>query len=797
MAVSGTDDILPSGGKTMSTAPKPPLQLSATCLGPVAKLDATLSKNAQNMIYARNGTGKSFLTRALRYIDAHAQGGDISKAAFDLVAEESHDSQGRFTLVQGSTSLATLSLNLRAGQVAANTHDRIFHVFSDDFVHAELRQRNFDMDGNIENEIRIDQVNIDTKDAQEKLATCEKASAKAKIVLQDGLETQKVEQLVNKAAVSKRLKEYMDCRVESVLAHVSQPTLPARAVKEILSDLDALKAIPAEPEYPEAVATMQCDPVRLKEIGALIEKITSPSSISEEIKTLISSRADFFETGLEALKDSGGENCPFCQQSIAHPPANDHIRLYIAYFADAEGKHKKDLRAAWSDIKNYRNTLNARVASMARETLKFEALRKLVPSQRDVVLPDLTGSVAAVDSILGSYLTAIEAKGHAPGTTVPLPVGDIQSLLLVLNKEIDSIGRFFASITAAVEASDTERKKLQREICAAFETEFAHARWSEITAIDALERDIAIARKELEDLKKSQLSASVKERVAATFETLIKSFFGDKYTFDRTEFVLKRENRKMARGASRTLSDGEKTAIAFCYFIACTHRKVKSTSDYAKIFLVFDDPITSMSYDFIFSIAQALKNLSIGTGGEMSINPADIAKGSRPDLLIFTHSRYFFNVCVTNNVIKNDGAFFLHQANGEHRLSKRTQYIAPFDLHLKEIFDVHGGKEPDHTTGNAVRCVLEAIGRFCHPDKCDSLSNFITFLAGDGGFEIKSVLINHMSHGTYYDETPSPDELREACADALLIVDKYARGQLELLRALTSPPVSAATRAVA
>src|SRR3546814_20069294 len=74
-------------------------------------------------------------------------------------------------------------------------------------------------------------------------------------------------------------------------------------------------------------------------------------------------------------------------------------------------------------------------------------------------------------------------------------------------------------------------------------------------------------------------------------------------------------------------------------------------------------------------------------------------------------------------------------------LSKRDRYIAPFEQHLKHVVDVHDGGDPDHTTGNAVRCVLEAIGRFCHPDKCDSLSNFVTFLAEDGGFAIKSVLI--------------------------------------------------------
>lgn len=183
----------------MSTAPRPPLQLSATCLGPVAKLEGTLSRNAQNVIYARNGTGKSFLTRALRYLDLHAQGQDVSDAAFNLVSEESCDGHGRLSLKQGTTDLATLSLNRAANQVLASTHDRIFHVFSDDFVHTDLRQRDYDMDGNIESEIRLDQTNIDTKDVEEKLSSTQTELAKARMALQNLIAAQKIEELANKS----------------------------------------------------------------------------------------------------------------------------------------------------------------------------------------------------------------------------------------------------------------------------------------------------------------------------------------------------------------------------------------------------------------------------------------------------------------------------------------------------------------------------------------------------------------------------------------------------------------------
>ncbi len=73
---------------------------------------------------------------------------------------------------------------------------------------------------------------------------------------------------------------------------------------------------------------------------------------------------------------------------------------------------------------------------------------------------------------------------------------------------------------------------------------------------------------------------------------------------------------------------------------------------------------------------------------------------------------------------------------------------------------------------------------FLPSHKCDSLSNYISYLAGEEGFEIKSALINNLSHGTYYDETPSSDELKDACDETIRIVEKYAKGQLEVARAL-------------
>jgi len=339
------------------------------------------------------------------------------------------------------------------------------------------------------------------------------------------------------------------------------------------------------------------------------------------------------------------------------------------------------------------------------------------------------------------------------------------------------------ALNIAVSKSDEERKTLQRGICEIFKIEFIIANWADLIAIRALNEDAKAKDTKLLQLEKSSPSTDARARVAETFDLLLKQFFPGKYIFDKDAFVLKRGEHLMTRGPHRTLSDGEKTALAFCYFVACIHRKVTANSDYSRIFLVFDDPVTSMSYDFIFTIAQTLKNLNISSSGEISVNPSLIngSTCSRPRLLILTHSSYFFNISTSNRVAEANAAFSLHCDKDIHKLTKMNKYVAPFQQQLKEVHSIANGQSPDHRTANSIRSVLEAVGRFCRPDKSESLTNFIQFLASSDGIEIKSVLINTLSHGTYLEEIPPPDDLVMACLETLEVVKIYAVGQLEVI----------------
>jgi wobble nucleotide-excising tRNase len=769
----------------MNTTPKPKFSISARYLGPIFSLDCDLTKKPQNLIFARNGTGKSFLSRGFRCLDHYFQNKDISDAAFSLVSDEAADGKGSFLFSRGAHNLGTLTL-VKQGDVAkAVVNDTIFHVFSEDFVHEELRERQYALDGDIKHQIAVDSENIKVQDARAALGKAQAEETTALESLRTQFATEKSKNLNEKAAVNRQLKEYNSSTIDKILSIYSEkPHTPDQSFQEILKDLDNLKSIPADPSYPDTIKMLESETVDLGALATSLEKITSPSSVSEKIKKKIETHHTFYEEGIKIVRDQHQSECPFCEQNITDINARTVIDAYIAYFSDEEEKHKSELRAHFRGLMQTEKAIDHTESQLARQKSRFDDLKVYVPSRKNDKIPDHEMALTSSRNTLSNIKSKIEQKSGDLRNVYSLDTTVLQNCIRTINRIIEDCNEIVRTLNNAVKRADEERKDLQRKACVVFEQEFAIAHWVEIERLRELQGTVKTRSEELSALEKASPSMKARDRVAETFELLLRDFFSDKYIFDKEAFALKRGDREMTRGPHRTLSDGEKTAIAFCYFIACVHRKVDSSSEYRKLFLVFDDPVTSMSYDFVFSIAQTLKNLSVSNKGDVSINPGliDGNKRHRPDLLVLTHSSYFFNILITNRVIEDSSAFALYTDGNIHKLAQLSKYIAPFQEQLMNIYDVANGKEPDHTTANSVRSVLEAIGRFCRPDKSDSLTNFVQYLAGEEGINIKSVLINSLCHGTYYDETPPPDDLALACEETLTVVNRFAVGQIELIK---------------
>lgn len=290
--------------------------IRASHLGPILSLtEGELSNKNQNLIFARNGTGKSFLARAFRYLDLHGQKEKIPEAALNLVSEEAE--KGEFSFSQGSEILAEIVLEKLDDNFNANMPGTIFHVFSEDFVQRELREHKFKMQDDVTNEIALGSENIEILTKQEELKGMVIARNEKYRNLQQKFENEKKSQLSGKAKVRGNLTKYRETNFESIWEQFSNKPEPLEInFAGILNDLDNLKAIPTEFVHPGLVNTIEKEDIDLIMLEKCLQKVTSPSSVSDKIKGRINSHPEFYKIGAQIIQEENPNECPFCEQSI-------------------------------------------------------------------------------------------------------------------------------------------------------------------------------------------------------------------------------------------------------------------------------------------------------------------------------------------------------------------------------------------------------------------------------------------------------------------------------------------------
>ena len=149
-------------------------------------------------------------------------------------------------------------------------------------------------------------------------------------------------------------------------------------------------------------------------------------------------------------------------------------------------------------------------------------------------------------------------------------------------------------------------------------------------------------------------------------------------------------------------------------------------------------------------------------------------------MLILTHNYYFYNVSSANRIVGRKGLFQLIPGESEHKLTSQAGFATPHMLHLKDVHDVSTGiRKADHTTSNSIRSVIEGIWKFCRPD-LSNLEEYLAYLIGEHKIEIRSVMINDLSHGgKVADVLHDEQDIKQAAAEAVAVVNKFADGQLK------------------
>ena len=784
----------------------PNLEIIADHIGPIISLkngNGELSSKQQNLIFARNGMGKSFLSRALRHLDLHQhldtdqQENNMDKAADNLVSEESPNNEGGFEIKSGSDILGKLKLKKGNNNVDETAKpeigDKIFHVFCSEFVQEELRERENafqpdepDPDRKI---ATVDGPTIELQDKESVLKIEEEKRDKTHSELSTIFNAKK-EEMKKDANIRGSLSAFreLDCDIPFLQEHKEKPSESDESSSEtqmpfaeLKAQLKKLTSIPDSLEPPEEIKKELNVPEQLlSSISESLEKKTSPTTIADDIiKKKIDEHSDFFKSGLD-IRGHDPDTCPFCGQETTSEETKETIETYIKYFQEEEaqekeklGNHRDDLEKIKTEVENIQTRTNA-------QQIRYDALREYIPSQSK---SNPKNSIESVNAHIEAIIDEIEKlkekiKNKGKDLEEQISVDEKCKHALIshynsLNEIIKKNDKKFSELNNICNDEASERRNIQGRLCQAFKIEFANTNRAKInewhTTVEAIER----IKDEINELKEKQDTEEyVREKAAKTFHELLYFFFNNKYTFCKDEFVIKRGDDEMSRGADRTLSDGEKTIIGFCWFIASIHLKVESDSDYKKLFLVFDDPMTSLSYDYIFSMADVLKSLSISSAGTITVSPK--TNPERPQILLLTHSDSFFNICLSNSVVKKEACFALEiDDNSEHKLSELpTEYIIPFQSQLKHIHDVKQRQQPPaFYTANSIRSVLEFFFRICRPHEAENMVTIAESIYTNYEINIRRVLLHGHSHGNHV-ECNSENELIQACEDTIKVISK-------------------------
>lgn len=759
--------------------PKPILKISARHIGPIMSLDAPLSENKQNLIFARNGTGKSFLARSLRFLDESALEGitpqEIPKL---LVSEESSTKQGAFLLYENDVCIGSIDLNCASKTVKFSVPHYIFHVFSEDYVDFHLRQNSFELNGEITHEIIVGQENLALDAKESESASSKENLAVIRKIMDEDFATQK-KKLQADFQINASLGRFRSLNTNSFFEVSPFPVENLdQTLAQFLASFNKFKLLPNDPQLPAETAP---DGLGLdwEALNLTLTRVTSPSSVAEDVKLKIAEDPSFFRSGL-ILKADSDTDCPFCTQNLTQA-AQLALSKYQEYFEDAEAKEKDTIMSLERDVRAAQSKVAKWKTKYLTAKSHFDDLKAFFPSVQEKKMEDERAALDTVDTNLAAILEALNAKQHNLATPRKMPAGNAASDYEELVKICERNGKLLRDLAGLVNDSSNERRTIQNNACGAFLSEYFKTHSSDADAIRLLTRRVHTLQGEIDELRRTQGDkVDARTRVAETFALLLKRFFGAKYTFDSETFKVLREQKSMARGGNRTLSDGEKAVMAFCYFIAQSHLKVGSNDEYAKLYFVFDDPVTSMSFDYVYAIVQTLKLLRIGGAGEIEFNPT--SGSPRPRILLLTHNNYFYNVASSNGAISKTGLFQLSPGATQHSLVSQKGFATPHQQQLKHVYDVSvGNVEPDFMTPNSIRSVVESMWKFCRPDVIN-FGAFVEFLINECEIELKSVLIHDLSHGGKFDDPPhKADDIVEAAVDAITVVKRFAKGQLEHL----------------
>lgn len=723
-----------------------------------------------NIIYGWNYSGKTTISRIFQHYERTEKNPDYSTAEFEL---ENHNGD-------------------KFNEQKQLIDDRLIRTFNSDFI-----KNNLKWDGSSFDAIQVLILGEDAIEAEKKINKKKIKQTKIDEIKKalnrevSNLNNEILDGLSNKASQIKNTLRLVYAYTRTQI----KPTfdlIKSNHKPHLLSTADVTKLLPIAtasdndklpiltPFKPTLSLTANIEKVKelVKEVPALSKTIDYFVQNPEV--------ANWVEKGLPIHKEK--TSCEFCGNTIEQ----ERITNLMAHFSEDLRNHKTLLTGLIETLTNSKITIPTYTKRDFYKELWEEfntandALKKSSVKDYNKQIDNLIKIVATK---FDKPFEKITELNDVNDITTQLET-DIEGYNKVITSNTEQTNKFDTAKTEAIESlkkhytakfiDDIELSKKESKITlykSRIEN-FKNLYDNLTTDIDVLEAEISQAQKGREQINEyiSQFLGRDEIKVEVVKED------------GKDRFTLKRENSK-----AKNLSEGEKTAIAFSFFLT----KLKEIKDFDKTIVYIDDPISSLDSNHIFQVNAILKGFFFSNQ-----NDDNVWKLNCKQLFVSTHNFDFFTLLKELPTSKNFLQKFFYQVRrinkNESVLEKLPkslqQYSSEYHFLFEELYNFNKSTDKgEYSTlmgiPNAVRRFVELYTYSRLPGNSSStVDQRADILWGDEKSKRILKVLHYFSHANNIDRMIRNSDLicdiENAVADLMVELKEDEKHYAELKKAL-------------
>ncbi len=431
--------------------------------------------------------------------------------------------------------------------------------------------------------------------------------------------------------------------------------------------------------------------------------------VSEEIKEHISKVGrEFIEKGIELQKEMPDNACPFCTQKIT----NNIIQVYTSYFNKSIEQFKQDSSKVSGTLKKILEQWNI------KEILQsFERFEPFMKKDSSTNKESLKNALEQIKVLLEKLQKEVDKKWG---------VKNKEKFQETDKKLLENYEKFQKCVDET--RNILKQKKEQKEKLEKLKTELKEARikkakhdsydWQK--SKEEAERKLSVLNCRHERLnrllekidKKLKGLYDQKRPDIETINNYLKALNLPKYSLDKDYRIVLNSDALENSEAKIILSDGEKTTLAFAYFLARLKLFYKK-ENLKKLVVVIDDPISSLDEQRIYNTTCLVAKINQELAREKLSNKEDKAQ-----VFVLTHNHTFMARLI-NMVGKHARYFQLERHQGQLKIVCKDEVKGYFDtfylLLFKEVYafakkeKVQDDFNEAINYGNKIRILLESF----------------------------------------------------------------------------------------